>query len=256
MSSIENNKLYYSEYDWTRGGAEWSHYWGGLDPMWKASLLPRISRYLPARRILEIGAGCGRVSSKLRPLASERLWLVDIIPHCVNSCRSLFREDPKVISLLTDGQSLDGIDDDSIDLVVSFYSLVDSDIETLRAYMAELQRVLSQNGVAFIHHSNTGVYVGDKNPADDPRLELLSRYRDISISASVMQQLVEDAGLRVIEQECVNWDIQEVLSDCFTTLTRRKSVWESIGISDNYEFQDERDRAKAARSASKTGKDA
>lgn len=255
MSSIENNKLYYSQYDWSQGGAEWSHYWGGLDSMWQASLLPRISRFLPARRILEIGAGCGRVSSKLQPLAGERLWLTDIISHCVNSCRTLFRGDPKVITLLTDGQSLAGIDDNSLDLIVSFYSLVDSDIETLQAYLAEFQRVLSQNGVAFIHHSNTGAYVGDKNPADDPRLELLSRYRDISMSAEIMQQLIDDADLRVIEQECINWDVHEVLSDCFTTLARRESVWTPADATNNYDFQDEMAKAKAARTASKTGKE-
>ena len=255
MSSIENNKLYYSQYDWSQGGAEWSHYWGGLDSMWKASLLPRINRFLPARTILEIGAGCGRVSSKLQPLAGERLWLTDIIPHCVNSCRTLFRGDPKVVTLLTDGQSLAGIDDNSLDLIVSFYSLVDSDIETLQAYLSEFQRVLSQNGVAFIHHSNTGAYVGDKNPADDPRLELLSRYRDISMSAEVMQQLIDDADLRVIEQECINWDVHEVLSDCFTTLARRESVWTPADATNNYEFQNEMAKAKAAKSVSKTGKE-
>ncbi len=255
MSSIENNRLYYSQYDWSKGGAEWSHYWGGLDSMWKTSLFPRISRFLPARRILEIGAGCGRVSSKLQPLAGERLWLADIIPHCVNSCRTLFRDDPKVVTLLTDGQSLSAIEDDSVDLIVSFYSLVDSDIETLQAYAVEFRRILSQNGVAFIHHSNTGAYVNHDNPVEDPRLKLLSRYRDITVSSDVVQDLAENTGLYVIQQECINWDIREVLSDCFTTMARENSIWSTVSKVDNYDFQNEMTESKAARRDKSEGKD-
>jgi ubiquinone/menaquinone biosynthesis C-methylase UbiE len=237
MSSIKDNKDYYQSYDWSRGGAEWSHYWGSLDAMWTRSLYPRVQPYLPAGVILEIGAGCGRISSKLRQFATDKMILTDIIPHCVNTCRRLYHEDYSVVSLMSDGQTLDGVDDNSVNFILSFYSLVDSDLETMQAYCHEINRVLSPGGAAFIHHSNAGSYNHKGLPNSDPSLNLLSAYRDITMSAKAMQALAKEAQLTVKSQECVNWDIEEVLSDCFSVLIKTSQQTEpqsSIVLNDSF----------------------
>ncbi|MFT5506597.1 MAG: ubiquinone/menaquinone biosynthesis C-methylase UbiE [Gammaproteobacteria bacterium] len=220
MSSIKDNKDYYLKYDWSKGGAEWSHYWGSLDALWEHSLHPRIKAYLPAGTVLEVGAGCGRISSKLRQHATEKMILTDIIPHCVNTCRMLFHDDYSVVSLMSDGSNLHGVDDNSVDFILSFYSLVDSDCETMQSYCHEINRVLTSKGTAFIHHSNAAAYCSENQSNNNPSLKLLAAYRDISMSADVLQSLANEAELTVTQQECINWDIEEVLSDCFSTLVK------------------------------------
>jgi len=48
--------------------------------------------------------------------------------------------------------------DRSIDLVFSFDSLVHAERDVIGGYLNEFARVLADDGVAFIHHSNTGAY--------------------------------------------------------------------------------------------------
>lgn len=223
MSSIESNKAYYENYDWSRGGDEWSHYWGSTAAMWHTSLYPRLKPYLPTGTILEIGAGYGRVSNILRYFSRKELILTDIMPLCIEACQKRFEGNPRINCLKTNGTSLAGVPDQSVDLVISFYSLVDSDIDTIKSYCQEFNRVLTKNGVAFIHHSNSAGYFNPGDAATDRRMRLLSQYRDISMSAEAMKAIAEDEGLVCIRQECINWDIKEVLSDCFSTIVRSGS---------------------------------
>ena len=78
MPSVEENRRHWeSTYDWPDGGEEWSEVWGHSAAQWHGSILPRIRRLLPVGRALEIGAGYGRWSRRLRPFC-ERLTLVDL----------------------------------------------------------------------------------------------------------------------------------------------------------------------------------
>jgi SAM-dependent methyltransferase len=240
MTHILQNKNYYAGYDWSRGGAEWSHYWGCADSMWNASIYPRIASFLPAATIVEIGAGHGRISKILHRYMQEKLILTDFNEQCVEACNREFETDARVSCLLSDGSSLQGIADNSVDLVVSFYSLVDADVDVIRAYTKEFDRVLKKDGVVFLHHSNAAAYYDAAVIQQNKCMQLLAQYRDITMSATIMQQLAANSGLIVIQQECINWDISEVLSDCFTIMTRPNSRWASRSvISDNPGFQEE-----------------
>ena len=146
MGSIADNIEYYEQYDWRHGGLEWSAPWGSTHAMWIHSLLPRIRPYLPAPRIVEIGAGHGRIAHRLLGYATEELVLVDIVGSCVRACEQTFATESRVRCVQGDGGSLESLDDASVDLAVSFYSLVHADCETLAAYAGELSRVLSPNG--------------------------------------------------------------------------------------------------------------
>jgi hypothetical protein len=59
---------------------------------------------------------------------------------------------------VNDGRSLDMIEDESIDFVFSFDSLVHADSGTVRSYMLQIARKLRFSGTGFIHHSNLGAY--------------------------------------------------------------------------------------------------
>src|SRR5205823_13785691 len=55
---------------------------------------------------------------------------------------------------VNDGSSLAAGSDDSIALAFSFASLVHAEEDVIDAYLHELARVLTDDGVAFLHHSN------------------------------------------------------------------------------------------------------
>lgn len=223
--SIEDNRLYYEQYDWSFGGVEWSQPWGGTRSMWLASLYPRLCGYLPAERVVEIGCGHGRIARILHAFTYRELLLFDIVDGCIDACRKTFSTSTKTHCRLTDGRSLPGVADRSVDLVVSFYSLVGADAETIDAYIRECSRVLTDDGVAFIHHSNAAVYYDAEAADRDDRMPLLAAYRDVSTSAASVARQARDNDLVCVHQECVDWDMDHVLTDCFSTIVRPGSKW-------------------------------
>lgn len=254
MGSIADNRVYYQQYDWSGGGVEWSAPWGGTRQMWLTSLYPRLAAYLPAGRIVEIGSGHGRIAKILHAFAREELVLYDIVESCVAACKKAFETSSKTTCLLTDGRTLPGIPSRSADLVVSFYSLVAADAETVAAYIGEFGRVLGSDGVAFLHHSNAAVYYDDDAVESDPRMPLLAAYRDVTTSARSVRDWARDCGLSCIRQECIDWDLEGVLTDCFSTFVRAGSKWEeSTQVIENPDFGAER-RLAATHAATARGR--
>lgn len=253
MATLKANKKYYEDYDWSSGGEEWSEPWGGTRSMWLASIYPRISKFLPAPTIIEIGAGHGRIARILHAFATSQLVLFDIVDDCLTVCKKKFESSSKTVCRKTDGYNLDGVDDNSVDFIFSFYSLVGSDKKIITGYMQEFDRVLSDDGAAFIHHSNAGMYFDPDKPETDKRLLLLAAYRDMTIDAAEVQEIAASCNLSCIKQECINWDITEILSDCFSTIVRPASKWaREPEILHNSDFQQEQNRAKQGEQARNT----
>jgi len=252
VATLSANKKYYENYDWTSGGEEWSEPWGGTRSMWLASIYPRISEFLPVGNIVEIGSGHGRIARILHAFATSQLVLFDIVDDCVSVCKKKFESSSKTICRKTNGNALEGVANNSVDFIFSFYSLVGSDKETITGYLREVDRVLSDDGVAFIHHSNAGMYFDPDKPDTDKRLLLLAAYRDMSIDAAEVQEIAKSCNLTCIKQECINWDITEILSDCFSTIVRPASKWACEPVLlHNPEFQQEQNQARDREQARK-----
>jgi len=198
MATVAENLERWNEtYDWRERGEEWSEVWGGSRSQWTGALRPRISHALPANRILEIGCGFGRWSRFLRNECHD-LILVDLAERCVEACRQLFKGDSGTTFVRTDGVSLAGVADESVDLVFSFDSLVHAEMSTIEAYLVEIRRILTPDGVAFLHHSNLGSLplVGEEgNP----------HWRALSVSAENVAESAASAGLARLAQEVIDW---------------------------------------------------
>src|SRR2546423_11011633 len=104
------------KYHWKDAGEEWSEPWGTSEAQWSEAIFPRIRDCLPAKIILEIGAGFGRWSHFLKEHCEE-IWLVDRVEECVQACRARFATDARVKCFLNDGRSLSILPDASIDFV-------------------------------------------------------------------------------------------------------------------------------------------
>lgn len=250
MATLAANKKYYENYDWSSGGEEWSEPWGSTRSMWLASIYPRISEFLPAKNVVEIGSGHGRIARILHAFSTNRLVLFDIVDECVSVCRKKFASSSKTICRKTNGHALEGVADNSVDFIFSFYSLVGSDKEIVSGYLREFDRVLSDDGVAFIHHSNAGMYFDPDQSEPDKRMLLLAAYRDMSIDAAEVQEIAASCNLTCIKQECINWDITEILSDCFSTIVRPTSKWVcEPELLQNPNFQKEQNQARESEQA-------
>lgn len=241
MNSISYKQDHYEKYDWAFADEEWTIPWGGTRSLWLTSLFPRIGQFLPAYRTVEIGCGYGKIAKVLHAFTASDLVLLDIAADCIEKCALIFGQSSKTRCLATDGRSLPGVADDSVDLVFSFNSLVKADLDSMLAYLQECDRVLRDDGAVFLHHSNLGMYYQDNDSRTDPQICSLATHRDILTDAAKVQDMAAGNNLISIRQECVNWDIKEVLSDCFSTLVRPNSKWmQEPELIHNRDFYNER----------------
>lgn len=229
MPTIRQNlREWERRFPWIEGGDGWPDSWGDADAHWNGTIFPRISAYLPVRSTLEIAPGYGRWSRLLLG-HTERLVGVDLAPRCVAACRARFAGQPAEFHQ-NDGRSLPMIADRSIDFAFSYDSLVHVEADVLGAYLAELARVLTPGGVAFLHHSNMGQYRWRTRALSliprDPRSWLMHRgllpadaWRAYSVSAVRVADMAHGVGLTCVRQELVPW-APNLLSDCFSTLRR------------------------------------
>ena len=239
MGSISENQDAWGHYDWSQSGDEWSHCWGGTESLWWTTLFPRIRRFVPAPRILEIAPGFGRITHYLKDLCDE-LVVVDLTERCIAACRERFAGDSHITYHVNDGRSLDCVPDHSIDFVFSYDSLVHAEADVLEAYLAQLGRKLRPDGAGFFHHSNVGAYRDDTTGAlsiENPH------WRAETMSAARFMPYCESAGLVCTSQELVAWG-GDVLNDCFSSFAVRGSMFERpYARLENPRFMDEAARA-------------
>ena len=159
MPSIDANRNSWDK-AWGHDGDEWSQSWGSTESMWRGSIMPRIGRFLPAHSVLEIAPGRGRISEYLLPQCQQYVG-VDLAAACVEACKTRFADVAHARFATTDGLTLTGVDDASVDFAFTWDSLVHADAEVLRSYLSELARVLRPGGAAFVHHSNLLAFVDE-----------------------------------------------------------------------------------------------
>jgi SAM-dependent methyltransferase len=236
MASVEQNRTMWDRtYDWSEGGDEWSSGWGGPRPQWCHWIEPRLLAALgPAHpavsTVVEIGCGHGRWTGFLAD-RYEHVTAFDLAPGCVEVCRVRFSERPGVRVSVCDGASLPGVEDRSVDLVFSFDSLVHADRVAIDGYLAECARVLTTDGLAFLHHSNLASCGIDRWRLLDHRwarrplaavglAEPTVHWRDPSVDADLVVGSAAAHGLRCVHQELVRWGTQRRFTDCISVLER------------------------------------
>jgi ubiquinone/menaquinone biosynthesis C-methylase UbiE len=229
----ENKQAWDGGYKWTSQGDEWSGRWGSPAMQWYGTILPRIHSFVFTDNILEIACGYGRWTNFLKNMC-HKLVAIDLSEECVQACRQRFIESSNIEYHTNDGKSLAMVSDFSIDFVFSFDSLVHADLSVLRAYISQLDRIMKQDGVAFIHHSNLGEYSPMYSRIRKvPRLEKFLRqfgvleqklhWRDPGVSAKLVEGLAQEYDLQCIGQEIVPWATKRAQIDCFSVIVKKTS---------------------------------
>jgi len=214
-NSIGRNRQYWSLYDWTERGNEWSAAWGGTEYLWRGTILPRIGALLPAGHILEIAPGYGRCTQFLATQCRS-MTLVDLTEKCIEACKQRFRDLPNIRYVVNDGKSLEAVENESVDFVFSWDSLVHVEKDVMEAYLHQLASKLKTGGMGFLHHSNIGAF---RNPFTGELSVKNRHWRGESMSAELFRAYCLEAGLRCLSQEIIAWG-GEVLNDCFSVITK------------------------------------
>jgi SAM-dependent methyltransferase len=205
-----NHSVWDGSYSWPYAGEEWSEPWGGSEAQWFGSLYPRINKYLPARRILEIAPGFGRWTRFLIPNCEE-FQGIDLSSKCVEACKARF---PRHSG---DFHQNDGLDlraaTGPYDFIFSFDSLVHADIDVFDSYVPQILSKLTNDGVAFIHHSNFPASGSPNNP----------HIRSQNVDSDKIAELIGKFGGSVLVQERINWRGGLELVDCLTTFSRHRA---------------------------------
>jgi SAM-dependent methyltransferase len=238
MADVDHNLAIWSDsWDWSRAGDEWSDWWGGTEALWTTVLLPRIHAFVPTGTILEIAPGYGRWTQYLKDLC-EQLVVVDLTERCIDHCRRRFADADNIEYHVNDGRSLAMVADGSIDFAFSFDSLVHAEMDVLDAYLEQLARKLTPDGVGFIHHSNLGSYLPLVRLARRAPVRLLGplvergalinlpAWRAESVTADRFAAACDAAGLACISQEKVSWEHGPYTIDTFSVFTRKGSRWD------------------------------
>jgi SAM-dependent methyltransferase len=220
-----NIRQWDDQYRWNLKGEEWSSSWGSSEAQWFGTLYPRLHRHFPAKRILEIAPGFGRWTRYLLGYC-ENYTGIDLSAECVNACKETFANSGKARFFKNDGLSLADASG-QYDFVFSFDSLVHSDTEVLSNYIAAILKILSNDGVAFIHHSNY-MDSGETNNI---------HFRAEDVSAVIVRRIIEQNGGAVVIQETINWG-STCLIDCLTTFMSGMSEDDPL-IFANDKFMDE-----------------
>lgn len=238
----ENHALWSEQWDWSDAGEEWSQWWGGTPALWFGGILPRVHAFVPTDTILEIAPGFGRWTHYLKDLC-RRLVVVDLTERCIDHCRERFSQSTNLEYHVNDGRSLAMIEDESIDFVFSFDSLVHVDEDVLASYLNQLATKLKPHGVGFFHHSNLGNYrtakrltIGAARYVIPQRfvkplvekgvLVNVGAWRAEHVTAERFAQLCVDAGLSCVGQETVSWEHGSYQIDTLSTFTRPGSKWD------------------------------
>lgn len=215
-------------------GEGWSEDFGGSEAQWINIIKPRIRKYIPCKKIVEIACGWGRWSRFLMN-ESNQYYGFDFSKSAIDSCNQKYTFDilnKKASFYLNDGKNLKEIEKDSIDFIFSFDSLVHTNMDAIGAYLNEIKRILTYNGRAFLHHSNMMDYEESyENPHG----------RSPYVNAESVKNTAKNIGLNIICQEKISWR-SSILNDCFTTIG--KDIKSKDLIFQNFEFIKEIERSK------------
>ncbi|MBT4166183.1 class I SAM-dependent methyltransferase [archaeon] len=219
MPSLEKNKIVWGEeYDWSKKGEEWSQPWGNSKYMWLGTILPRISDLLPTKHILEIAPGYGRVTQYLIPFC-EKLSIVDLNKNCIDFCKKRFNSNSNIHYFQNDGKTLKDIENNSVDFLISWDSLVHAEKDVLESYIKESARVLKEGGVGFIHHSNYGTHAQEDKGFANPHA------RSASMTAELFEKFCNNVGLKCIVQEIILLGKEDNQGlDVFSLFTKNENI--------------------------------
>jgi len=228
-----NREVWDQAHDWSKDGDEWigmAEHCRQPYEAWKSALVEEfLTPQVHDKDVLEIAPGHGRFSQFIVP-AARSTTLVDLSQTCLDACQSRFAAATNVTYVLTDGTSLPGVADESMDFVWSFDSFVHMELAVIDAYLAEIARVLRPGGGFTLHHAGKRDWALKLAPA----AHRIGRVGRVALRVAGQGRL-HDSGRRAdVSRERVAASLQSH----GLTLTRQVQSWGSNGQFDVKKYGD------------------
>lgn len=152
---------------------------------------------------VEVGCGPGRMTGALAE-RFDHVLAVDVSPAMLEQARRNVRL-PNVEFRLVSGEQLDGVGDETADVVVCYLVLQHlPSAAVLRSYLREFRRVLTPSGEAFVQIPVLDGWIGrTRRAARMPLVRLARRpdrgaaFRGHRLTRSELDRALREAGLRV-----------------------------------------------------------
>lgn len=192
--NIDEQRIWNKEDAWINNGHEWSGPFGTTENLWNTEIFDTIKDFR-GKKILEIAPGLGRITQFLSILASE-LIVIDLNPYCIEKTKEKLGHHV-LAYFVNDGKSLNGVRDNSQDLVFSYDSFVHMHANVTEEYVKEIHRVLKSGGHAFIHHS--WIYGGSEN-------SFLNSAGRSNMSPEQFKEIVTANNMEVISQTPIKFN--------------------------------------------------
>ena len=119
----------------------------------------------PESRVLDLGCGIGRVVRPLAPHCREIVG-VDVSGEMLQRSQEYLRGVPNARTLRTDGASLAGVADGSVDFLYSLLCFIHVDKLSAARYFAEIERVLALGATAFLQFEDAESAEGAQRRAE------------------------------------------------------------------------------------------
>ena len=158
--------------------------------------------------VLELACGHGRHAAQFCDQA-QTVILVDINIENIEYCMKRFEHRPNFRFVLTNGYTLDSVEDGECSAVISYDAMVHFDSDVVRAYLQEIARVLKPGGRALLHHSNYS-----QNAGGDVHLNPCWRN---FMNENLFHHYAAKSGLRRLAAQVLEWEAFPAL-DCVTLL--------------------------------------
>ena len=172
LSNISYNKNLWNNYarHWTKVNAEVEdksvdkfnkgEYIEFLGDEWgdKESVKKVINNFIipyvnPDSVVAEIGCGGGRIAAIVAPLVRD-LYCFDIAEEMLEIAKTNLTRFSNIKYLLTDGKAFDESFNGKFDFIYSFDVFVHLDLHTIWAYFKAFKKIISKEGLIFLHTAN------------------------------------------------------------------------------------------------------
>lgn len=162
---------------------------------WVLSLLPK--GFLTRESVvLDIGCGAGNWMKRVSPFVGE-VHGVDISPEAINIAKNRLGEYGNIRLYVNDGCTLNLFEENTFNLVYSFWTFQHIPRETTLNYLRESHRVLKENGLLLFQ---VECYLDpDKNIGDISYLK--GKTEQIGYTATELSNITRDSGLKIIRRD-------------------------------------------------------
>ena len=163
-------------------------------------IYPRIKDYHTSQSyVLEVGCGIGRLGYHVADICKE-YYGVDISQKLLNIADRRLQEFDNVYFFETSGYDLEGIENNSVDIVYEYicFQHIPSE-EIIESYIKEIDRVLKKGGIALLHGRDVqGIHTDDNYSGNT--------WHGCQMSPELIRKSIESTSLCIVSEEGIQTD--------------------------------------------------